>query len=95
VSEVYTPNFSLKIAAALADLAPDELCCVSLSDPDCATVRRKAVFISHYVTSPRLEHAGPCLHKLLGTFLTQAKTKQSRRRRKRTKLRNERNERRK
>jgi hypothetical protein len=85
VSKVYTPNFSLKIAAALATLA----------DPDCATVRSKAVFISHYVTTPRHEHAGSRLYKLLATILQQAKNRELRRRRKKRTLRNEKNERRK
>jgi hypothetical protein len=92
VSKVYTPNFSLKIAATLAGLAADELCYVSLSDPDCATVWRKAVFISHYVTTLRHEHAD----NLSATILPKHKKReQRRRRRRRRKLRNERTEKRK
>jgi hypothetical protein len=85
-NRTYTRNVSLKIAAARADLVADELGCVSLSDPDCATVLRKAVFISHYVTTPRHEHAGPCLNNLLAIILPHAKNKERRRRRKKKKI---------
>jgi hypothetical protein len=86
----HSPNLSLKIAAALPELAADEFCSVSLSGPNRTTEQHRALFSSLYFSFESVvqEYALFFLNKILPNAVN------SKHRRKGRKLSIERKERR-